>query len=108
MRSSPSIFRVPNSHPCLAGHFPDQPIVPGVLLLEHVQSAAECWLGHEFTSTRWAQIKFMRPLLPEQEARVDLEQIGDGPRIRFWIRATCDDALIAAGEFSASLDPRND
>ncbi len=93
---------MPASHPCLEGHFPGQPIVPGVLLLEHVQSAAEVRLGHEFGSTRWAQIKFMRPLLPEQEAFIDLEMLGDGTRMRFRITAASDDTLLASGEFAAT------
>lgn len=108
MNSSRSSFVVPASHPCLEGHFPGQPIVPGVLLLDHVQSAAEDWLGREFASTRWAQIKFLRPLLPEQEAHIQLERMDDSPRIRFRIITPTDDALVAAGEFSATPGPGDD
>ncbi len=34
-------LQIPHEHPSYAGHFPGQPIVPGVLLLELVLQAAE-------------------------------------------------------------------
>ena len=39
---------VPAQHPSLAGHFPGNPIVPGVVLLDEVIAAAEAWLGDGF------------------------------------------------------------
>jgi 3-hydroxyacyl-[acyl-carrier-protein] dehydratase len=52
-------------HPCLPGHFPGNPIVPGTLILERVieallQRHAEGWIS-EVVST-----KFLSPLRPGQ------------------------------------------
>ena len=42
-------FRVPlciaPSHPSLPGHFPGQPVVPGVVILDAVQQAIEAAVG---------------------------------------------------------------
>ena len=34
-------FETPADHPRLPGHFPGQPIVPGVVVLDHVLAAIE-------------------------------------------------------------------
>lgn len=34
-------FVVPHDHPCLPGHFPGRPVVPGVVVLDHVLQAVE-------------------------------------------------------------------
>ena len=36
---------IAKDHPALAGHFPGNPIVPGVLILDEVMRAAEQWRG---------------------------------------------------------------
>lgn len=38
-------LHIPREHPSYAGHFPGQPIVPGVVLLELVLQAAEALPG---------------------------------------------------------------
>ncbi|RBC43168.1 hypothetical protein BRN41_12545, partial [Xanthomonas oryzae pv. oryzae] len=38
-------FVVPHDHPCLPGHFPGRPVVPGVVVLDHVLQAVEALHG---------------------------------------------------------------
>lgn len=64
-------FVVPHDHPALPGHFPGNPVVPGVLLLDHVVSLLEATHG-PLPGVRLPQVKFLQPLLPGQEARVEL------------------------------------
>jgi 3-hydroxymyristoyl/3-hydroxydecanoyl-(acyl carrier protein) dehydratase len=91
-------FRIPPTHPCLPGHFPGQPVVPGVLLLEQVLAAIEAAHG-ALPALRLPQVKFARPLLPGEEARVELEPRGDA-RWRFRV-LRADGALLASGEAAA-------
>ncbi len=65
-------FRVPAQHPALAGHFPGNPIVPGVMVLDAVIAAAEQWLGAGLAVHRLSFAKFLTPLKPDETAHIDL------------------------------------
>jgi 3-hydroxymyristoyl/3-hydroxydecanoyl-(acyl carrier protein) dehydratase len=90
-------FVVDPSHPCLPGHFPGAPVVPGVLVLERVVDALETAHG-PLAALRLPQVKFLQPLLPGEQAEVVLE--GEAPRWRF--RVLRGDAPIASGEVAAA------
>lgn len=62
-------FAVPADHPCLAGHFPGRPIVPGVLLLDAALGAIAAGLGLA-APLRLLRVKFLSPVLPEQTVSV--------------------------------------
>lgn len=97
-------FSIPDAHPCLAGHFPGRPIVPGVLLLEHALAAIEAAHG-PLHALRLPQVKFVRPLLPGEPAQVEFEAVGadaaDARRWRFRVLRG-DGALLASGEVAAA------
>ncbi|MEW8222446.1 MAG: hypothetical protein AB2729_08910 [Candidatus Thiodiazotropha taylori] len=63
---------IAKDHPCLAGHFPGNPIVPGTLILDRVIELLE----HHLPGTSISEIitaKFMQPLLPEQSFELRAE-----------------------------------
>lgn len=101
-------FAIPADHPCLPGHFPGQPVVPGVVVLERVLMAIEARhieaqhgaLG----PLRMPQVKFQQPLLPEQSARIELLPLSDAPDAppRWRFRVLRDDTVIASGEVHAA------
>ncbi len=76
-------FTVSPDDPCLDGHFPGHPLVPGVVLLERVLEAVESVHG-ALGPVQLPQVKFVQPLLPGQEAEVVLE--GAHPAWRFQVR----------------------
>ena len=97
-------FVIPADHPCLPGHFPGRPLVPGVVVLDHVLDAVlAAASGTAPSALRLPQVKFLQPLRPGEPARVELEPLpaaGDGaPRWRF--RVCRDAVLLASGELVA-------
>ena len=84
-------------HPALAGHFPERPVVPGVVLLDRVAAALERWRGVRVAG--FPQVKFALPLLPEQEAELVLEDAGANA---FRFRVSRSTATIASGTIEAA------
>lgn len=96
MNEHHSTHVVPHDHPCLAGHFPGNPIVPGVLLLEQVAHAAAAWLGESLVIHQFNQVKFLSPLRPDEVLEIFLG--GERPQLRF--RCECEGRLLAQGSFT--------
>jgi 3-hydroxymyristoyl/3-hydroxydecanoyl-(acyl carrier protein) dehydratase len=88
-------IRIEPDHPCLPGHFPGRPLVPGVVLLEHVARALRT--QHGLCLVRIVEAKFIAPLEPGREARVRVT--GEPPRLRFEIHR--DEVLLARGRVEA-------
>lgn len=89
-------FTIAPDHPCLPGHFPGRPLVPGVVLLDRVLAAIEAAHG-PLGPLRLPQVKFLQPLLPGESARIELE--GAPPRWRF--RVLRGDTVLASGDAAA-------
>jgi len=92
IRDISETVRISAQHPSLPGHFPGNPVVPGVVLLDQIASALERAGAGRFA--RIAAVKFIAPLLPEQDA--ELHAHCDGARVRFRIER--DGAPILSGE----------
>jgi 3-hydroxymyristoyl/3-hydroxydecanoyl-(acyl carrier protein) dehydratase len=89
-------FVVTADHPSLPGHFPGTPVVPGVVVLDHVLQASERWQGRTLSARGLKQVKFHSPLLPGQRADIALE-IESGT---LTFRVTRDDQPVAQGTFA--------
>ncbi len=66
-----SDFSVSQEHPCLPGHFPSEPIVPAVLLLDMLQSCLGEHIHDAYIHTI-VRAKFLQPLKANTQARVKL------------------------------------
>lgn len=64
---------IPADHPALPGHFPGNPVVPGVVLMSQVWEAVCRQAGTPLNCTGWPSIKFLAPLLPGVPFRVEVE-----------------------------------
>ena len=95
MSDAGETFRIPSTHPSLPGHFPGNPIVPGVVLLDRVAAAVEK------SGARIAKIgvvKFMTPLKPGEDATLAI--VRDGTRISFRIDRDGTPILRGEGELA--------
>jgi len=64
------VFSVQANHPALPGHFPGNPVVPGVLILEYVLRAYEASQSCPTHLRRLTDVKFLQPLRPGETAEI--------------------------------------
>jgi 3-hydroxyacyl-[acyl-carrier-protein] dehydratase len=62
---------IPAEHAVLAGHFPGNPVVPAVVILDRVGSALDQWCGAA-PITRISHAKFVAVLRPEEKFKIRL------------------------------------
>ena len=62
---------IPADHPSLPGHFPGQPVVPGVVILDEVVALA-CAERPDCRLESLSSVKFLAPLLPGQAAMIEI------------------------------------
>lgn len=77
-----TVLCVSPDHPCLPGHFPGHPLVPGVVMLQHVAKALRDWRDQRLA--RVVEAKFLAPLHPDERATLALDE--KAGRVRFEIR----------------------
>ena len=64
-------FVVPPTHPCLPGHFPGRPVVPGVLLLDEALALLAPHVPG--TVTGISSAKFLHPVTPGEDVEVSVD-----------------------------------
>lgn len=75
---------VPAFHPALPGHFLGHPIVPGLLLIDHVLAQMSQLEGLELVRLKY--VKFSSVLFPDERAQV--ECFVDGEQATFLVSST--------------------
>ena len=90
-------WRVPPDHPAFPGHFPGQPILPGVVLLDQALRFAAEVFALDVARQRLASTKFLNPVAPGETLQFSLQQKPSGS-IQFDVR--CGERSIATGSFS--------
>lgn len=103
-------------NPIFAGHFPDKPILPGVLLIEAVAQTAGVMLGSARPKladrntggvallAAVNRFKFIKPVVPGQEVCVETKKLTEAGQMAY-IGATvwAGGEIVANGELSVVL-----
>lgn len=114
--SAVGIKNVTINEPCFQGHFPDFPVMPGVLLVEGMAQTAGAICVAALGETYQPQIvyfmsidkaKFRRPVFPGDCVHFHVRKIRNrGPVWRFQCEAKVTGTLVAEAEISAMIvDP---
>ena len=112
-KSVTGVKAVTFNEPYFPGHFPEHPVMPGVLILEAMAQTAACLVSYEnktlsnnnlvfFTGIEKA--KFRKPVTPGYELFLKINLIVSKKSLyKFTGDAFVGDKLVASSEFSAML-----
>lgn len=93
-------FTIAEDHPALPGHFPGQPIVPGVVLLDYAISAIGTALNRSLDTCRLSSAKFPSSAAPGASLTLAFELAASGS-IRFTV--STGERTVASGVLTAPV-----
>ena len=101
------------NEPYFPGHFPEHPVMPGVLILEGMAQTAACLISYEYKSlsennlvffTGIDKAKFRKPVTPGCKLLYKIYLITSKKSLyKFRGEAFVEEKLVASSEFSAML-----
>ncbi|MBM9595635.1 3-hydroxyacyl-ACP dehydratase FabZ [Roseitranquillus sediminis] len=113
-QSAVGIKNVTANEPHFQGHFPEMPVMPGVLIVEAMAQTAAVMVGVTIKLADKAmlvyfmgidQVKFRRMVRPGDVLTMRVETRRGGGKVwKFTGRATVGDELAAEAEFTAMMD----
>lgn len=108
--SATGVKNVTINEPFFQGHFPGQPIMPGVLIIEAMAQVAGVMAfrsGVEGKAVYFMSIdnaKFRRPVVPGDQVMMDIKVLKQRGNVwRFSGTATVDGKLVSEAEFTAMV-----
>jgi 3-hydroxyacyl-[acyl-carrier-protein] dehydratase len=111
--SASGIKNVTINEPFFQGHFPDQPIMPGVLVIEAMAQVAGVMAfssGMEGKAVYFMSIenaKFRRPIVPGDQVVMDIKVLKQRGNVwKFSGVATVDGKMVSEAEFTAMVTDR--
>jgi len=111
-----AIKNVTINEPFFQGHFPDYPIMPGVLVVEAMAQAGGVIMTHELPDraqklvvfTGIERAKFRRPVVPGDQLRIEVEVLSFRTRAgRIQGRATVEGKLACEATLTCQVVPRS-
>ncbi|HUY83455.1 MAG TPA: hypothetical protein VMU86_02680 [Steroidobacteraceae bacterium] len=90
----PADLGITPDHPAYAGHFPGNPVLPGVVLLDAAlrRLAAAGWIDPAACDIPW--FKFTAPVRPPDRVALEVEEDTEGA---MRLRIACGERIVATG-----------
>ena len=118
LKSAKAIVNVTKSSFFLEGHFPGQPVMPGVFIVEAFGQAAAALTAYGINPTEYEnklvylmsvdKARFRSPVLPDCELHLDIEAIRSHGRVwKYKGIAKVNEKKMADAEWSATIVDRN-
>ncbi len=120
LKSATAIMKVRKDAFYVQGHFPNQPVMPGVLIVEAFGQAAAALTAHGIDPKEYenklvflmgvSKAKFRNPVIPDCELYLDIEAIRSHGRVwKYKGVAKVNEKKMAEAEWSATIvDKTND
>ena len=117
LKSATAIMYVKKDSFFVQGHFPGQPVMPGVLIVEAFGQAAAALTAHGIDPKEYAnklvylmsveKAKFRSPVLPDCELHLEIEAIRSHGRVwKYKGEALVDGKKMADAQWSATIVDR--
>ena len=114
LHSATAIVNVTNESFFVQGHFPGQPVMPGVLIVEAFGQAAAALTAHGIDPKEYEnklvflmsvdKARFRNPVIPDCELHLDIEAIRSHGRVwKYKGTAKVDGKRMADAEWSATI-----
>ncbi|MEO6521768.1 MAG: hypothetical protein ABIN91_08820 [Mucilaginibacter sp.] len=87
------------AHPIFKGHFPDQPILPGVCMMQMVKEMTEYYLDKKIRLEKAQDLKFLSFVNPDQNKLIQVELKINIDESRIWVEARLLDNAIVLFKF---------
>ena len=118
LKSATAIVKVKKDSFFVQGHFPDQPVMPGVLIVEAFGQAAAALTAHSIDPKEYEnklvylmsveKARFRNPVLPDCDLHLDIDAIRSHGRVwKYKGIAKVNNKKMADAEWSATIVDRN-
>ena len=118
LKSATAIVHIKKEKFFFDGHFPGQPVMPGVLIVEAFGQAAAALTAHGIDKKEYDnklvylmsvdKARFRSPVMPECELHLDIEAIRSHGRVwKYKGVAKIDGKKVADAEWAATIVERN-
>ena len=118
LKSATAIVKVKKTSFFVQGHFPEQPVMPGVLIVEAFGQAAAALTAYGIDPKEYEnklvylmsveKARFRNPVIPDCELRLHIEAVRSHGRVwKYKGIAKVNDKLMAEAQWAATIVDRN-